>query len=85
MSETFFRTEAARADRKNTLLFFYGRVLIFFLFLCGIVFFFAREPRALLREKERKRGGGEQGREATACEKRGVSKTVKRPCAKEEA
>ena len=37
MSETFFRTETARADRKNTLLFVFlgGGINFFFLLLCG--------------------------------------------------
>ena len=36
MSETFFRTETARADTKNTLLFFLGGVLIVFLLLYDV-------------------------------------------------
>ena len=35
MSETFFKTETARADRKNTLFFFQGGIN-FFLLLYGV-------------------------------------------------
>ena len=36
MSETFFRTETARADRKNTLLFFFRGGINFFFLLYGV-------------------------------------------------